>query len=202
MAKQMESHLPEEFKLWSFLVLCQSQSRMQGGKREESNKKLKRTATVGHISSTSWSPFHAYYISFQSLGIQESNASNDVQIRVETKKLWPFEYNCAKLSEMSYENFAGCFATTKPPLGTRVPFRSSTPSFHNYKMGCEMACKNVPWLRNGLQTVNQVANHLQVAESFPSCEITFNLQNQSSNLENGQFNVRNPPVQSQIFATD
>ena len=57
-------------------------------------------------------------------------------------------------------------------------------------------------LQNHLQAANEVANHLQVAESFPSCEITFNLQNQSSNLENGQFNVRNPPVQSQIFATD
>ena len=39
-------------------------------------------------------------------------------------------------------------------------------------------------------------------KSSPSCEITFNLQNQSSNLENGQFTVRNPPVQSQIFAAD
>ena len=73
-------------------------------------------------------------------------------------------------------------------------------------MGCKMACENVPWLRttlrNHLQAANEVANHLQVAESSPSCEITFNLKNQSSNLENGQFNVRNPPMQSQIFATD
>ena len=37
--------------------------------REESNvKKSKRIATVGHISSTSWSPFHSYYISFRILG--------------------------------------------------------------------------------------------------------------------------------------
>ena len=34
---------------------------------------------------------------FRSLGIQESNALNDVQIRVEKKKLWPFEDNCTKL---------------------------------------------------------------------------------------------------------
>ncbi|WJZ91149.1 hypothetical protein VitviT2T_010249 [Vitis vinifera] len=57
-------------------------------------------------------------------------------------------------------------------------------------------------LRNHLQAANEVANHLQVAESSPSCEITSKLQNQSSNLENGQFNMRNPPVQYQIFATD
>ena len=68
MAKQMEAHLHEEFKLWSFVVLCQSQSRMQGGKREKFNmKKFNRTATVGHISSTSWSPFYAYYMSFSKL---------------------------------------------------------------------------------------------------------------------------------------
>ena len=42
MEKQMEAHLHEEFKLWSFIVLCQSQSRMQGGKREKSNMKNSR----------------------------------------------------------------------------------------------------------------------------------------------------------------
>ena len=42
MAKQMEAHLHEEFKLWSFVVLFQSQSRMQGGKTEESNMKNSR----------------------------------------------------------------------------------------------------------------------------------------------------------------
>ena len=50
MEKQMEAHLHEELKLWSFVVLCQSQSRMQGRKEDKSNmKKFKRTATVGHI---------------------------------------------------------------------------------------------------------------------------------------------------------
>ena len=38
----MEAHLHEESKLWSFVVLCQSQSRMQGGKTEESNMKNSR----------------------------------------------------------------------------------------------------------------------------------------------------------------
>ena len=42
MEKQMKAHLHKEFKLWSFVVLCQSQSRMQGGKREESNMKNSR----------------------------------------------------------------------------------------------------------------------------------------------------------------
>ena len=121
-------------------------------------------------------------MSFRSSGSQDSNASNGPWIGAETKKLWLFEDNCAKLNEMSCENFAGCFAAAKPPLGTRVPFCSSTPSFRSCEMACKMACENVPWLRNGreigpwlrndLQAVNQVANHLQVAESPPSCEIT------------------------------
>ena len=42
MENQMEAHLNEESKLWSFVVLCQSQSRMQGGKREKSNVKNSR----------------------------------------------------------------------------------------------------------------------------------------------------------------
>ena len=79
MAKKMEAHLHEEFKLWSFVVLCQIKLRMKGGKREKSNmKKFKRTATVRHISSTYWSLFYTYYMSFRSLGSQESNTSNNV----------------------------------------------------------------------------------------------------------------------------
>ena len=165
MEKQMEAHLHEQFKLWSFVVLCQSQSRMQGGKREESNmKKFKRMETVGHILSTSRSPFHAYYISFPSSGSQESNSSNGVQIGVETMKLWPFVDNRAKLSELSCENFAGCFAAAKHPFGTRVPFRSC-------KMGCKMAAKSpfcreiTSKLRIKLQIIFKLRNHLQVAKS-------------------------------------
>ena len=197
MAKKMEAHLHEEFKLWSFVVLCQSKSRMQGGKKEKSNiKKFKRIATVGHIQSTSQSPFNTYYISFRNSGSQESNSSNSVQIGAETKKLWSFEDNRAKLSE----NFA-----------------AQSP-FCNCEMSCEMksTCEisqGVLQLRNHLQahvchfascnSIFTAVNH--VAKSPPSCEITlqiisklrnhkFNLQSQSSNLQNGQFNLQNPTV--------
>ena len=161
----MEAHLQEESKLWSFVVLCQSQSRMQGGKTEESNMKFKRTAAIGHISITSRSPYHAYYILFRSSGSQESNASNAAWIGAETKKLWLFEDNRTKLSEMSCENFAGCFVAAKPPLGTRVPFRSPTPSFHSCEMGCEMAYEMASKLQNKLQIVSKLRNHLQVVKS-------------------------------------
>ena len=64
---------------------------------KSSMKKLKRTAILGHISSTSYSPFYTYHMWFWSLGSQESNASNGVQIRAEMKKLWPLEDNHTKL---------------------------------------------------------------------------------------------------------
>ena len=44
--------------------------------------------------STSLCPFYTYYIPFRSSGSQKSNASNGVQIGVETKKLWSLQENC------------------------------------------------------------------------------------------------------------
>ena len=70
----------------------------RGEKPKQSNSHHPISATVGHISITSRSSFHAYYISFQILGSQESIASNGARFGVETKKLWPFEDDCAKLN--------------------------------------------------------------------------------------------------------
>ncbi|RVW73759.1 hypothetical protein CK203_057635 [Vitis vinifera] len=70
----------------------------QGRKAKQSNSHHPILATVGNISITSRSSFHAYYISFRSLGSQDSNASNGVQIGVETKKLWSFQENWTELS--------------------------------------------------------------------------------------------------------
>ena len=44
---------------------------------------------------------------FQSLGSQESDALNGMQIRAKMKKLWPLEDNCTKLKD----NFASCEIT-------------------------------------------------------------------------------------------
>ena len=71
-------------------------------------------STSEHIWSTFSSPFYTYYIPFRSLGSQESNASNGVQIEVETKKLWSLQENCSELKE----NFALCES------------RCETPSWH------------------------------------------------------------------------
>ena len=70
----------------------------RGEKPKQSNSHHPISATVGNILITSRSLFHAYYISFQSLGSQEFIASNGARFGVETKKLWPFEDDCAKLN--------------------------------------------------------------------------------------------------------
>ena len=43
--------------------------------------------------------FQVSYISFQSMRSQKFNALNGTQIRIETKKLWSFEDNQAKLKD-------------------------------------------------------------------------------------------------------
>ena len=65
---------------------------------KQSNSHHPISENVGHISITSQSSFHAYYISFKILGSQESIASNGARFEVETKKLWLFEDDCAKLN--------------------------------------------------------------------------------------------------------
>ena len=77
----------------------------------KSHKRTPILATVGHISITFQSSFHAYQMLFQILGSQESRASNGVQIGVETKKLWPFEDDCAnnELKCRSRTPFCNCW---------------------------------------------------------------------------------------------
>ena len=72
--------------------------------REERILAIGSIATSGHIWSTFSIPFYTYYIPFRSLGSQESNASNGVQIGVETKMLWSLQENYTELKE----NFAQC----------------------------------------------------------------------------------------------
>ena len=106
--------------------------------REKSNmKKFKRIATLGHISSTFWSTFHAYYMLFRSSGIQKSNALNGAQIRAEMKKLWPLEDNRTKLKD----NFANC-EITKFKLWNQPFLAKWTPSaceiFTGHVASCEI----------------------------------------------------------------
>ena len=112
--------------------------------REESNmKKFKRRAASGHIQSTSWSPFYTYYISFQSLGSQESNASNGVQIGAKIKMLWPLEDNCNKLKD----NFASCEIKVQLVKWTL----STCEIFSSHVSTCEIHLCNPRYLRPTLK---------------------------------------------------
>ena len=107
--------------------------------------------------------------------------------------------SCAKISQL--RNELRKFRSPKP-ISQRNPLAKFCKVFRScettYKHTCATSQVETPssqlrtTLRNHLQAANQVANHLQVAESPPSCGITskllnkkFNLQNQSSNLQNG-----------------
>ena len=155
-----------------------------------------------HFWSTSWSSNYVYHISFQSLGSQESKASNGTRFGSEMKKLWPFKDERAKLSE----NFAA-----ETPLGwvfrscgtnswhTSAIF-STVPLISKLRYSCEITFK----LRNGLQEfpsstkmplfcemISKLWNGLRncslpakwppsfemAAKSPPSIEMAFKLQN-------------------------
>ena len=138
--------------------------------REKSNmKKFKRTETIGHISSTYWSPFSAYYMSFRSSRSQESNSLNGMWIGAEMKKLWLFKDNRTKLSE----NY----------VAAKWVAKISRPKAHF--AAAKWAEKSLAKISQG---VSQLWNHLQAhvchfaswnsifaaanqgAKSSPSCE--------------------------------
>ena len=94
-------------------------------------------------------------------------------------------YGCLKTTEQSWAKWAakisqGVSQLRNHPLAHECHFAAPPPHFAAVKWVVKMypPCKNAPWLqngawlRNGLQVMNQVANHLQVAESPLSCENT------------------------------
>ena len=180
MEKQMEAHLQEESKLWSFIVLCQKQI-MNVRRRSKERNLIWRNSRGQQLLDTFWLLI-GFYFMHTICRFEAREVRSPMLQTVYESELKRRSYGCLKTTAQCWAKWAAkiprVFAAAKPPLGTRVPFRSSTLSFHS----CEMAYKNVhwlrngreigPWLRNDLQAVNQVANHLQVAESPPSCEIT------------------------------
>ena len=199
----MEAHLHEEFKLWSFVVLCQSQSRMQGGKREKSNMKNSRGKQLLDTFLVLPGVHFMHTISrFKAWEFRSPTLQTVCELELKRRsygRLKTTASSCAKFRscKMSCENFA-----------TQSPFPS-------YKTSCEMKStykilQGVLQLWNHLQahvcrfaswnSIFVVANHVAKSppsyesscKSSPSCGITsklwkhkFNLQNQSSNLQNG-----------------
>ncbi|KAL6332443.1 hypothetical protein AAG906_008033 [Vitis piasezkii] len=121
----------------------------------------------GHIWSTSSSPFYTYYIPFRSSGSQESNASNGVQIGVETKKLWSLQENCTELS--------GNFAHLNPRHGLQA--MKWPPSFLSHKM----MCKNTLQSQGSCKMPTEPHNHASKEES-PLTEITHEVSHSISYL--------------------
>ena len=99
-----------------------------GKNRGKQGRKAKHhpiLSTVGPISITSWSPFSTYYIPFRRSGSQESNASDGVQIGVETKKLWSLQENWTELS--------GNFAHLNPRCEIHSKVRKSQFKVHQFR---------------------------------------------------------------------
>ena len=111
----------------------------QKEKSKEKQKEAKRKtedsscSILWHFWSTSRSPFSTCYIPFQSSGSQESNASNCVRFRAETRKIWPSEENCSRLVRNSHTPSAVrmvCETRTPPQLCERcakLAHHSHTP---------------------------------------------------------------------------
>ena len=71
---------------------------MQGKNNGERKNRVKKTednscSLLSHFWSTSWSKFSTFYIPFQILGSQESNASNGVWIGAKMRKIWHSQDN-------------------------------------------------------------------------------------------------------------
>ena len=66
-------------------------------------------------------------------------------------------------------HFAAAKAPAKPTFGTRVPFRSPTPSFRS----CEMGCENGTSLRNGPSSAKKSNRHLASYLNFLNYKFSF-----------------------------
>ena len=104
MAKQWKAQIHEEPSFgapYPFAKVVQSVQGKNNGERKNRVKKTKDSSCslISQFWSTSRSPFSTYYIPFQISGIQESNASNGVQFRVEMKELQPLQDDHSKLKE-------------------------------------------------------------------------------------------------------
>ena len=146
--------------------------------REERILAISFVATSGHIWSNSLSPFYTYYIPFRSLGSQESNSSNGIQIRVETKKLRSLQENCAELKgkfrtpQSKVRKFSH---RAKHPPGTRVAFRTAQTNFHTVQIKVRKFRTPQSKVRNSFQHAKitvQGANSLNVsfAHHYSRCE--------------------------------
>ncbi|KAL6311812.1 hypothetical protein AAG906_033327 [Vitis piasezkii] len=177
-AKKGESSMVKEVKM--VITLSGGNAKMMKEKEEKREFwPLVLLPLSGHIWSTFSSPFYTYYIPFRSLGSQESNASNGVQIGVETKKLWSLQENWTELS--------GNFAHLNPRCEKFRTVRNSswhtsaishTPSqfSHRANQGAKIShttiqgAKFIPRCENLSPKVISFAHLNPRCENFAPCE--------------------------------
>ena len=94
--------------LTAFWIIKTSQAKERSKEKQRGkSSKVKKTedsscSLPSHFWRTSRSPFFSCYIPFQSLGSQESNASNCIWFGAEMRKIWPSEDNCSRLVRNSH----------------------------------------------------------------------------------------------------
>ena len=123
--------------------------------------------------STFSSPFYTYYISFRSSGSQKSNASNGIQIGVETKKLWSLQEDCTELSgnfahlNPRCENFRTVRNTS---WHTSAISHTSSPFSHRVKQGAKISHTTIQGAQFISRCENLSSRCINFAHLNPRCE--------------------------------
>nr|CAN66472.1 hypothetical protein VITISV_023165 [Vitis vinifera] len=130
---------------------------------------------------------------FQSLGSQESIASNGARFGFETEKLWSFEDDCANHERkcrtsilLLLDTFLKYFLELKlcirylvsnlGKLGVQRFKRCDTPA--KSLLSCEMSCEITFELRNGYEMISKLRNDYEMISKLRNgCEITSKLRN-------------------------
>ena len=123
--------------------------------------------------STSSSPFYTYYIPFRSSGSQESNASNGVQIGVETKKLWSLQENWTELSGNFAHLNPRCekFRTVRnTSWHTSAISHTSSPFSHRAKQGAKISHTTIQGAKFISRCENLSSRCINFAHLNPRCE--------------------------------
>ena len=198
----MEAHLHEEFKLWSFVVLCQSQSRMQGGKAKKNlTWRIKE-------DSNSWTHFEYFLESISCILYVVSKLGKSEVQHFKRCANWSWNEEVMAIWRQPHQavrKFRSCeinlslrkFRSPKPILQLRNELWNHLQAH---------VCHFTSW-----NSIFAAANHVAKSppscesscKSSPSCEITNStckIKVQTCKMDTS--NLWYPPMQSQIFATN
>ena len=150
MVKQLEAHLHEEFKLWSFVVLCQKQiknARMKATWRMQED--INCLTLLKNFPESIWCMLYVV-LKLGKSAIQRFKRCVNRSWNEEVMAVW-------RQPHQTVRNFGAA----KPTFGTRVPFCSPCLHLHSYEPCCKITSK----LRMKLQIISKLRNHFQVVKS-------------------------------------